>query len=131
MVLTPSSSEEPGSETAPADSVVAEGEWKLNAEESLLTYNATRLTGKGHTGTVDIKEGGAAVIVAENIRIQEGGGGVLLAKQAEISDGGVLFLAAREVSGNATIIFDLKAAVVFGLIAGLTISLYKLIAGRS
>jgi len=81
--------------------------------------------------TVDIKEGGAAVIVAENIRIQEGGGGVLLAKQAEISDGGVLFLAAREVSGNATIIFDLKAAVVFGLIAGLTISLYKLIAGRS
>lgn len=33
------------------------GAWALNAEESTLTYTASKIVGNTHTGTVDIKQG--------------------------------------------------------------------------
>lgn len=52
-----SSSEEGASELPEVSDEVAAGDWKLNPEQSVLTYHASRLSGKGHTGTVSIKEG--------------------------------------------------------------------------
>ncbi len=37
--------------------MIGEGSWKLDTDQSMLTYHASRLVGSAHTGTVDIKEG--------------------------------------------------------------------------
>ncbi len=80
--------------------------------------------------TVSIKDGGAAVITGQNISIQEGGAGLMFANQVEMNDGGAMFLVAREVSGDVKVMFDIKAAIVFGLLVGAVIGVFKLVAGR-
>lgn len=80
--------------------------------------------------TVSIKDGGAAVIIGQTIKIKDGGGAVMVADHAEFTEGGVGLLIARQVSGEARILIDIKAAVVFGLIVGLAIGLLRLLAGR-
>ena len=53
-----------------------------------------------------------------------------VADRAELGNSKIVLLAAREVSGEAQVMFDLKAAVVFGLIAGAVIGLLKVLSGR-
>ena len=74
---------------------------------------------------VTIRDGGGAVIMAETVSMQDGGGAVMLARQAEVKDASILLLVAKSVSGDAKVMVDLKAAVVFGLVAGLVVGLLK------
>ena len=74
---------------------------------------------------IHIREGGAAVIVGNSISLQEGGGGILLAQRANLKEGTVILLGAREVSGDVRVLIDLKAAVVLGIVFGLTVGLVR------
>jgi hypothetical protein len=56
--------------------------------------------------------------------------GAVLAQRVEVSGGSVAFLAAGEVSGDAKILFDMRAAAVFGLAVGLVLGLFKVLMGR-
>ena len=80
--------------------------------------------------TVSIKDGGAAVISGQNVSIRDGGAGLLFANRVEMNGGGAMFLVAREVSGDVKVMFDIKAALVFGLLVGAVIGVFKLITGR-
>ena len=62
--------------------------------------------------------------------MHEGGIGVVVAERAEVHDGAVMFMAAREVGGETTVLFDLKAAVVFGVLVGVVSGLISALAGR-
>jgi len=78
---------------------------------------------------INIREGGAAAIVGKTIHIQEGGGGLLVANQAELNKGTVL-LAVGKIGGNAKVIFDFKAALLFGLLVGLAVALARVFLPR-
>ena len=78
---------------------------------------------KGHT--VEIQDGGAGIIAGQTISIKDGGGGILLADQAELRNSTVVFLATNRVSGEAKILFDLRAALLFGVVVGLVLGLLK------
>jgi len=71
--------------------------------------------------TITLREGGGLIIAGQTVKIQDGGGVFVLARQAELKDSTVMFLASPAVSGEAKIMFDLKAAVVFGAIIGLVV----------
>jgi hypothetical protein len=53
-----------------------------------------------------------------------------VADRAELGNSKVVLLAAREVSGEKQVMFDLKAAIVFGLVTGAVIGLLKMLSGR-
>jgi hypothetical protein len=53
-----------------------------------------------------------------------------VAQRVEVNGGSVAFLAAGEVSGDAKILIDVRAAAVFGLVVGVVVGLFKLLAGR-
>lgn len=74
---------------------------------------------------VTIRDGGGAVIVAETMNIQDGGGAVMVAREAELKGTSVFLLASRSVRGEARVMVDLKAAVVFGVVAGLVLGIFK------
>lgn len=76
--------------------------------------------------TVHIQEGGAGIIQGQEVRMQEGGAFALIADRAELQDSGAFLVVARQIGGQAKIIFDFRAAVLFGLIVGLSIALYKM-----
>jgi hypothetical protein len=80
--------------------------------------------------TVNIKEGGAALIVGQTVSIEEGGSGILVAEQVELKKANVVLLAAKNVSGEANVFVDLKAAALFGLVVGLIIVAFKRFIGR-
>lgn len=77
--------------------------------------------------TVNIKDGGAAIITGENVTITDGGSALLLANSVEMNDGGAMFLIARYVGGNAKVLFDVKAAVIFGVVVGLILSVLRFV----
>jgi hypothetical protein len=56
--------------------------------------------------------------------------GTALAEEAELQDTFVGLLAAKEVRGDTRILFDLRAAVVFGVVAGVVAGLRSLLLGR-
>ena len=61
------------------------------------------------------------VITGQTVGLRDGGGALIVANQAVLNDAGVFFLAARTVTGNNVRVFvDVKGAAVLGLlIAGL------------
>jgi len=77
--------------------------------------------------TIDIKDGGAALITGDTLNIRDGGALVMAANRAVLNDSGALFLLAKEVCGNGRIIFDVKAAALFGVIVGLILALTRAI----
>ncbi len=55
----------------------------------------------------------------------------IVADRAVLEDGFVLALIAREVSGDARVLFDIRAAVVLGVVVGLAAGLFNLLVGRT
>jgi hypothetical protein len=86
--------------------------------------------GKAEAETIDVQQGGIGIAQGETITVHEGGIGIALAERAEVHNGGVLLLLAEEVSGETKVLFDLRAAVLFGLIVGAVGGLFKMLARR-
>jgi|GEM_PF-2625592 len=77
---------------------------------------------QGGTMTVSVSQGGIGALSARyaDVTIARGGIGALAAQEANVHDTSVAALAANKVilSGNARVLFDLRAGVLTGLIAG-------------
>jgi hypothetical protein len=80
--------------------------------------------------TVSIKDGGAAIITGQNVSVTDGGSGLLIANNVEMTDGGAMFLLAGEVSGDVRVMFDIKAAIIFGTLVGAIIGVFKFVLGQ-
>lgn len=79
---------------------------------------------------IELDQGGILWATGQTVTLSQGGAGVVIAEQAELHDTSVLLLAARQVSGEARILFDLKAGIAFGLAAGLAAGLVRVLLGR-
>jgi hypothetical protein len=60
----------------------------------------------------------------------ESGAVVVKAEKAELEDCSVVFLSADQVSGEVDVLFDVKAAVIFGVVVGAVLGLIRLLTGR-
>jgi hypothetical protein len=80
---------------------------------------------------IDVKEGGIAIAQGENVTLTDGGVGIIAAENVKLHDAMAVFVAANEIEGDdVTILFDIRAAIVFGLVLGFVSSLFKLITRR-
>jgi hypothetical protein len=53
------------------------------------------------------------------IKVDQGGAGVMVARSAEVNNSFVGLILAQNVSGNVRALFDTRAALVFGIAAGI------------
>jgi hypothetical protein len=80
---------------------------------------------------IDVSEGGIGIAQGENISITEGGAGIIAAENVKMQDSVAVFVAANEIEGEGvTVVFDVRAAVVFALVLGTVTSLFKLVTRR-
>ena len=66
----------------------------------------------------------------QSVTLNQGGIGAVIAERAQVQDAFVGLMAAREVKGEARILFDVRAAVVFGLVVGVVTGLLNVFLGR-
>jgi len=86
--------------------------------------------GNAEATVIKVEQGGIGMARGEMVSVTDGGAFGVFAKTARLEQTSVIFLAAKEVSGEARILFDWRSAAVFGLVAGLTLGLFKLLTGR-
>lgn len=79
---------------------------------------------------IEVDQGGILWAAGQTVTLEQGSAGVVIAEQAELQGSSVVFVAARQVSGEARILLDLKAAIAFGLVAGVAASLVRALLGR-
>jgi len=122
--------EEEQAETIVADRVEMSqsGAGRISAETIDVEQSAIMVvTGAGN---VEMFQSGVLVSQGQSVSVTQGGVGAVFADVAELDDTFVGFLAANEVGGDATILIDVKAAVVLGVVVGLVAGLVKALFGR-
>jgi hypothetical protein len=80
--------------------------------------------------SVELQEGAIGMVRAGSVTLTEGAIGVAVAERIEVGEGAVLFAAAQEFGGETQVLFDLKAALIFGAVVGVVSGLVKALAGR-
>lgn len=86
---------------------------------------------KGEVVTVTVEEGGIGALAARRADVTingKGGIGALAAQEVAVTNGSVSVLAAMRVTGNPKVMFDLRAGVLAGLIAGAIVATAAVIA---
>ncbi len=78
---------------------------------------------RAHARLIDVSQGGIALAISESVTVQDGGIAVAFADTVNMAGGGITVAVAREITGNTNILFDLRAALAFGLITGIVVSL--------
>jgi hypothetical protein len=64
------------------------------------------------------------------VSVTDGGVGAALARRVEVNNGSIAFVAAGEVGGDAKVVFDIRAAIVFALVLGAVLGILKLLMSR-
>lgn len=113
-----------------APDVVHVDERGAQVVEAQVVHVDSGAIGKATAETIEVKEGAIGIAQGGTITVHEGAIGIAFAERAEVHEGAVLFMLAEEVGGETRVLFDLRAAVLFGLIVGLVSGLFKLFAGR-
>ena len=81
--------------------------------------------------SIQVREGGILVAQGQNVSVEQGGVvGIAISQHVELKDGFVGLLAANEVVGEGRILFDVRTAVVFGVVAGIVSGLFGFLLGR-
>lgn len=80
--------------------------------------------------SVEVTDGAMGIVQAETVHVSNGAVGVAITQHAEVTDTTVFLLAANEVSGEAHVLVDLRAAVVMGVISGAIFGLVTWLLGR-
>mgnify|MGYP000941006059 CR=1 FL=1 len=80
---------------------------------------------------IDVQDGGVALALGENMTLTDGGVAVVMAENVKMVDSMALFVGAGHVDGeNTKIIFDMRAAVLCGVLMGIVASLFSKFCGR-
>jgi hypothetical protein len=79
--------------------------------------------------TVSVKQGGIGAMAANRIdaTVSEGGIGAMAAKEATLNNSNVSVVAALKITGNPRVLFDLRAGLLAGVVAGATFGLVNFI----
>ncbi len=87
--------------------------------------------GRAEGRFVDVKDGGIGLVQAQNVTLTDGGIGVVAAENVKMQDAMAFLVAANSIEGeDTTVIFDVRAAVIFGIVLGTVLSLFRLLLGR-
>jgi hypothetical protein len=79
---------------------------------------------------INVTDGGIALARADSVSVTGGGVGAAVARRVEVNNGSIAFVAAGEVGGDAKVVFDLRAAIIFALVLGAVLGLLKLLMSR-
>ena len=79
--------------------------------------------------TIALAQGGIGLARGDAVVLDGGSAGAIVAARAEVRDSSVVFLAARKVSGDVDVVFDMRSAVVFGLVTGMVLGLFRMFQG--
>jgi hypothetical protein len=85
---------------------------------------------QAHGSTINVTDGGIAMARGDMISVSGGGVGAAMARRVEVNNGSIAFVAAGEVGGDAKVVFDLRAAIVFALVLGAVLGVLKLLMSR-
>jgi hypothetical protein len=117
-----------------AEAVVAEMVTMHQSGANSVTAGTVQATQSGFVSVeadhIEVNQGGILLAHGQMVTLNQGRANVVIADHAELENTFVAFLAAQELSGDARVLFDVKAAAVFGLVTGLVIGLLRLLAGR-
>ena len=120
----------PDAEEAVVADVVQVDESRAEAVEAEVVHVESGAIGRATAETNEVKEGAIGIAQGGTVTVHEGAIGVAFAERAEVHEGAILLLLAEEIGGETRVLFDLRAAVVFGVIIGVISGLFKLFAGR-
>lgn len=79
--------------------------------------------GKAEAASVQVEQGGIGLVKAESVTVSDGGVFGVYAGTAHLEGTNVALLAAKNVSGEARVLLDWRAAAVFGAALGLVLGL--------
>ena len=87
--------------------------------------------GRAEGRFIDVESGAIGIAQGENISVSDGAVGIVAAEKVKIRDSVALMVACNKIEGeDVTVVFNMRAAVVFALLLGVINSLFKLIARR-
>jgi hypothetical protein len=81
--------------------------------------------GRAEAHQIAVTNGGIGVAWGDSVTVTKGGVGMVVTRQARLDGATVAVVAAGQVSGDARILVDLRAAVVLGAILGGVLGLRK------
>jgi hypothetical protein len=79
---------------------------------------------------IEVSQSAIGRAEGQSVTLTQAAAGAVVAQQAELQDSTVVLLVARQVRGEARILFDVRAAAVFGAVAGVTAGLVSWLARR-
>ncbi len=94
----------------------------VQAEQICLTEGQIQ---RAEARSIDVNQGGIALAVSEAVTVREGGIALAVADAVQMEGGSIGLAIARKISGEATILIDMRAAVLFGLVTGIVITMLK------
>lgn len=124
-------------ENKPAEKVTVQGEVvNVTSPVQQVIANTVNLTNsgagavKGERVTVSVNQGGIGAVLAQQAEVSVTGGavGVVMGQDVKLSNATVSLAMARQISGDAKILFDMRAGLVMGLVIGAVIAVLKALA---
>jgi hypothetical protein len=86
--------------------------------------------GRVEATTVQLGQGGIGMVKAETVTVTDGGVFGACANTAHLERSNVVFLAAKDVGGEARILLDWRAAAALGVAVGLVLGLLRMFQDR-
>ena len=80
--------------------------------------------------TVTVQEGVVLHAQADAVEVHEGLVGAAIAERVQVGQGAVIFTTAQEISGEAQVLIDVKAALIMGAVMGIVSGLVRALVGR-
>ncbi len=80
--------------------------------------------------TIQADQSAMVIAKGQTIIVNEGGAGIVLAERAEMKSSIVLFAAAQEITDQALVIVDVRAALLIGAVIGIVAGLVQALARR-
>ena len=122
----------PVAQDVTADAVNITGTANVVTAQTVTCTNGAIGAVKSETVTINVQNGAVGGVKAQrvNLTVDQSAVGVVLAQDVTINGGPVNFVLAKNISGDIRILFDVRAGLLAGLVAGMVITAFKLILGR-
>lgn len=130
--------DEPVAEKAPAAPDVTADTVNITGNANVVTAQMVTCTNgaigavKSETLTMHVENGAVGGVQAQHVTLsaENSAVGGVLAQDVTVNQGQLVFVLAKNISGSARILFDVRAGLLAGVACGLVVSAFKLIAGR-
>jgi hypothetical protein len=122
----------PVAQDVTADVVNITGTANMVTAQTVTCNNGAIGAVKSETVTINVQNGAVGGVKAQhvNLTVDQSAVGGILAQDVTVNGGPVSFVLAKNISGDTRILFDVRAGLLAGIVAGMVITAFKLILGR-